>query len=63
MITEDHYKEGGIGESVMFELMKMGIKLKHLYVSRIAHSGTPEELLDLEGIDAEAIVKACSAFV
>jgi len=63
VITEDHYKEGGIGESVMFELMKMGIKLKHLYVSRIAHSGTPEELLDLEGIDAEAIVKACSAFV
>ncbi|TSC95552.1 MAG: transketolase, partial [Parcubacteria group bacterium Athens1014_26] len=51
IVVEDHYPAGGIGEAV-------GGKFTHLCVRRLPRSGTPEELLRFEEIDAEAIVKA-----
>jgi len=42
IITEDHYKEGGIGEMLFEELANSGIKIKHLAVHLIPHSGTKE---------------------
>jgi transketolase len=56
IITEDHYKEGGIGEALLSALNGSGIEMHHLAVSRITHSGTKDELLDRYGINAKAIV-------
>lgn len=55
IITEDHYKEGGIGEMLMSSLPKE-ISIRHLCVKEIPHSGSRTELLDKYGIDAKAIV-------
>ncbi|PIN94473.1 transketolase [Candidatus Pacearchaeota archaeon CG10_big_fil_rev_8_21_14_0_10_30_48] len=57
VISEDHYQEGGIGEMLAEELENTNIKIKHLYVSEIPHSGTKEELLKKYKIDSSAIVK------
>ena len=62
IITEDHYKEGGIGEMLSSELINSGIKIKHLYVNDIPHSGKSEELLDKYGISAKHIAKAAKSF-
>jgi transketolase len=56
--VEDHYPEGGIGEAVLSALRNENISIISLTVTRLPRSGTPEELLALEGIDAAAIVKA-----
>lgn len=58
VVAEDHYEEGGIGEMLAEELENSGIKIKHLFVGEIPHSGKPEELLKKYGIDSGAIVKA-----
>lgn len=55
IITEDHRKEGGIGESLLSEIQNTGIEIKHLYVKGIPHSGKPEELLKKHKIDSESI--------
>ncbi len=54
IVVEDHYPTGGIGEAVG----SLGIKFQHLCVKKTPMSGTPEELLHYEEIDAEAIIKA-----
>jgi transketolase len=56
--VEDHYPEGGIGESVRSALSTENISIQSLAVERLPRSGEPEQLLAFEGIDAEAIVKA-----
>ena len=58
VITEDHYKEGGIGEMLLEELKNSNIKIKHLAVEEIPHSGKPEELLKKYKIDSDAIIEA-----
>ncbi len=62
IITEDHYKEGGIGEMLSNELKNTSIKLQHLAVTKIPHSGTSAELLSKYEIDAIAIEKAVKSF-
>ena len=57
IIVEDHYPEGGIGEMLAEALENSNIKIKHLAVKEIPHSGKPEELLKEYGINWEAIVK------
>jgi len=57
IIVEDHYPEGGIGEMLAEELENTGIKIKHLAVREIPHSGTSKELLEKYGIDSIAIVE------
>ncbi len=56
--VEDHYQAGGIGEAVVFALRNSGIKIQSLTVDKLARSGTPDELMAFEEIDAVAIVKA-----
>ena len=56
IIVEDHYKEGGIGEMLAEALENSNIKIKHLAVSEIPHSGTSEQLLDKYKINWKAIV-------
>lgn len=55
--VEDHYPEGGIGEAVASALCNEGIAIHSLAVNHLPRSGTPEELLAFEGIDAAAIVR------
>ncbi len=59
--VEDHYPEGGLGEAVLSTLATNGIALhgaRQLAVTRVPHSGKPEELLDTFGISARHIVAA-----
>ncbi len=63
IISEDHYLAGGIGEMLAEELENSGIKIKHLYVDEIPHSGTKEELLEKYKIDANAIESAVEKIV
>ncbi len=58
IITEDHYKEGGIGEMLSNELKNTDIKIMHLAINEIPHSGKIEELLDKYKISAKWIVEA-----
>lgn len=62
IITEDHYKEGGIGETLCSQLKNTNIKLKHLCVNQIPHSGTKDELLDKYKISAKHIVNSLKDF-
>ena len=62
IIAEDHYKEGGIGEMLKNELYGSGIKIISLAVNKIPHSAKTEELLEIEEINAGAIVKSSKIF-
>lgn len=59
IVVEDHYAEGGIGEAVLSAVaMERDIIMKHLAVPRIPRSGKCDELLEMFGISASAVVKA-----
>ncbi len=62
IVSEDHYPEGGIGEMLAENLENSGIKIKHLAVRQIPHSGTKDELLDKYGISWKGIVGAVKKF-
>ena len=56
--VEDHYKEGGLGEAVTYALRNTRIHIRCLAVTKLPCSGTPQELMAYEEIDADAIVRA-----
>jgi transketolase len=56
LTVEDHYAEGGLGDTVAGELSASGVKVHKLAVRELPHSGKPEELLKKYGIDSSAIV-------
>jgi transketolase len=61
IVVEDHYPAGGIGEAIADLILKYKLKIEnfsHLCVRKLPRSGTPEELLRYEEIDAEAVMKA-----
>lgn len=62
VVVEDHYEAGGIGEAVLSCLstndQRPTTKFTHLCVRKEPRSGTTEELLNYEEIDAEAIIEA-----
>jgi transketolase len=60
LTVEDHWAEGGIGETVAGVLAEAasGARLVRLAVTERPGSGTPEALLDAAGIDAAHIVAA-----
>ncbi|MGD9496012.1 MAG: transketolase [Armatimonadota bacterium] len=53
--VEDHYPEGGLGEAVASALADRPVPVHQLAVRKRPMSGTPQELLDYEGISAGAI--------
>lgn len=63
IIVEDHYPAGGLGEAI-FSTVNNRSEIQqynnciHLAVNKIPRSGTPEQLLSYEEIDAAAIVKS-----
>ena len=62
IIVEDHHYEGGIGEMLISGLKNSGVKIKHLAVSGIPHSGTKEELLNKYGINWKNIIVTVKKF-
>ncbi len=54
--VEDHYPEGGLGEAVMGALATTPVPVHCLAVTKKPKSGSPEELLDFEGISRRAII-------
>lgn len=57
--VEDHYSEGGLGDTVAGALCEeKDITIKKLAVTEIPRSGKPAELMDKYGISANCIVKA-----
>lgn len=55
VVAEDHYEAGGIGEMIIHQLLNSGIKIKTLAVTKMPHSGMPEELLEKYGINGKHI--------
>ena len=55
--VEDHYPEGGLGDTVAGELSSEGVKVHKLAVNGLPRSGHAAELMAAFGIDAAAIVK------
>lgn len=62
VIAEDHYPAGGLGEAIIAALVghtpEAPWHIKHLAVNKLPMSGKPQQLLDYESIDAQAIYKA-----
>lgn len=57
IVVEDHYPEGGLGEAVFQVCCDLSCpKIVHLAVKNLPRSGSMEELLRYEEIDAQAIV-------
>jgi len=63
VVAEDHYQEGGIGEMLAGALKNADIKMIHLFVREIPHSGKSEELLKKYRIDSKAIVMAVEKMI
>ncbi|MEX0816636.1 MAG: transketolase [Gaiellales bacterium] len=63
--VEDHWPEGGIGETVLSALADYedGVRVDLLAVHEMPTSGKPAELLAAAGIDADAIVEAARRLV
>lgn len=61
VVVEDHYPDGGIGDAIVSTIIQEPsvhlTKFFHLVVKQIPHSGSSEELLDFEHINAKAIVE------
>lgn len=60
IVVEDHYPTGGIGEAVLSATagMNRSTAFTHLCVRSTPHSGSPEQNLQYQEIDASAIVHA-----
>jgi transketolase len=58
--VEDHWPEGGLGESVLSALASQtgGLEFEHLAVTNMPGSGKSEELMDAAGISAKHIADA-----
>jgi transketolase len=59
--VEEHYLEGGLGDTVAGELSAEGIKVHKLAVTSLPRSGKAAELLAHFGIDAAAIARKVKA--
>jgi len=61
--VEDHSPAGGLGEAVMSALADTATPVHVLAVNKRPMSGTPEELLDYEGISQKAIAGTIRALL
>ncbi len=63
LVVEDHYPEGGIGEMIASVVSDSFFLVKSLAVRKIPHSGKPEELLKIYGINHEAIIESVKTMI
>ncbi len=61
VIAEDHHPEGGVGEMLAEVISGTNIKLKHLSVKKIPHSGKMQELLKKYKIDSKAYIESVNS--
>jgi transketolase len=64
--VEDHWPQGGVGDSVIAALAEAGTapsKFKLIAVRDLPHSGKPEELIDAFGLSARHIAEAVRAIL
>jgi transketolase len=61
--VEDHYLEGGLGDTVRRALSDRPVRVYSLAVAKRPKSGTPEKLLAYEEINAQSIIKKVLAVV
>lgn len=58
--VEDHYPEGGLGDAVLAALATLrNVVVRKLAVNGVPRSATPDELLEMFGISAAHIGRAC----
>jgi transketolase len=55
LTVEDHYAAGGIGDAVCEVVSPLGLRVERVAVPGVSRSGTPEELMDINGLSARAI--------
>ena len=59
--VEDHYPEGGLGDAVLGAVATCrNVIVQKLAVNSVPRSGPPAELLEMFGISANHIVRACN---
>jgi transketolase len=63
VVAEDHWAEGGLGETVLSALAGEELAFEHLAVREMPGSGKPAELLAAAGIDADAIAAAARKLI
>jgi transketolase len=66
VVVEDHWPEGGLGDAVLDAFVGKGITAPtviKLAVREMPGSGTPAELLNAAGIDADHIVRAVKSLL
>ncbi|MBI5466738.1 MAG: transketolase [Candidatus Kerfeldbacteria bacterium] len=63
VVVEDHYPEGGIAEAIRSALGRSAGCVTSLAVRKTPQSGTPEQLLSAEGLDAESIVRTIKKLI
>jgi transketolase len=56
--VEDHYPTGGLGDAVARAVAPAGLTVTRLAVTGIPRSGKPDELIDVYGLSARAIMAA-----
>ena len=61
--VEDHYLQGGIGQTITYALRNEDCTIECLAVSQLPRSGKPEELLAWAEIDAAGIIKAVKKMI
>jgi transketolase len=61
--VEDHFAEGGIGETVRSLMADVDVPVHSLSVQKMPKSGKPGELLDYEEISKDAIIKRVKELV
>ncbi len=61
--VEDHFIEGGLGETVCYALRNDNIHIEVLAVRELSRSGKPEELLAFHRIDSNAIISCVSQLI
>jgi len=61
VVVEDHYPEGGMGDAVLSAVATCrNVIVKKLAVNALPRSGPPAALLEMFGISATHIVRACN---
>jgi transketolase len=63
LTVEDHYSAGGIGDAVCEVVAPHGIRVERVAVPGVPRSGTPEELMDVNGLSARALTETVRRLV
>jgi len=57
LTVEDHYAAGGIGDAVSEVVSPEGMRVVRVAVRGVPRSGSPEQLLEANGLSADALVR------